>query len=131
MVDCLEHHEKCKAVCCRFFTLTCESEQLAAQMMKQEKMFVPKKGVMLTKDYDWYMKLHGVTNNRHMFIISTEHYRIERKGRVLVFWRDCDLLRGNLCSGYPDNRPALCKVSGGETKKPYLVIGKECGYYEL
>lgn len=102
---CLDWHKHCNAECCRFIRIPWISNEMPKK--NTNILLNPRK---LSPDMIWYYKLHGCTYSRGYLSIPTRGRRLEfEEGLWLRIYRDCDLLKDNMCTGHPQNKPKFCR----------------------
>lgn len=107
--DCLGWHSHCKAECCKIIFLNINIEDLK----KGSKLFALKPNPPLSLRDRRYYQLRDVECVRGFLRFKKE--RIVVIGRKVMYIHPCKLLKGNLCEGHPENKPALCKALTLET----------------
>lgn len=70
--------------------------------------------IHLTKDSEWYLKLHKVGVVDDMVMFTLDNY--ELRDNLLTLNVKCNNLEvNNHCKGHPDNKPHACKYFTLET----------------
>ena len=112
MKTCQDCHKDCRADCCRFFVFSLPDKPFN----KFINLPVPKSADLIR-----YYRLHGVKVSHGFLRIKVKDFRIVRVGELAQFWRDCDLLKGFLCSGHPFFKPKVCQDLDGRNKGAYTL----------
>ncbi len=113
MIDCLDWLDKCKASCCRSFTLSIPPHAI----IKDDKIL--KMQIVLDADMKRYHNLHD-NWFMHGVLYSNigKNYKVDRKKGTIRVFRDCIALRGNLCVLHPD-KPKCCIKLNEQTKHKF------------
>lgn len=114
---CLQWHHVCKAECCRQFRAPTESVK-----ENREEYSVR---TILSPDLAHYYVLRGCSYDfpSGRLKMKKRLFRIEKKEGFTYFFRDCELLKGNLCSAHgTDKKPTICQ-SFNETKPKTIGQG--------
>ena len=107
--DCLCWHKHCKAECCKIVFLNIDPKELE----KPGKLLTIKSQASLRNGERRYYQLRDVECIRGLLRFKKD--RIIVVGRNVMYIHPCKLLKGNLCEGWPDNRPEICKLLTSKT----------------
>lgn len=126
--DCLSWHKHCHAECCRTITL----ETLQVRRRQKGEVLIINAGELST-DMTKYYALHGfkITQSPVGSLIEIKLGVFQQRGRFITIYQKCALLQeDNTCSGYPDQRPAIChRVNADDLEPEGVTVTKNCLYH--
>jgi len=108
---CTEWLHHCKAECCRVcsISLTYCISNPKCDFTKKYVVFK----ILLASDMQWYFRLRGFTYARSILKINSKYCVV--KGEYIYIYKDCKLLKNNLCLGHPNLKPKICREFNFET----------------